>query len=76
MKKVLLIWFVIVMLTGCIPQQLKPNFTDQDKIDPVLAETLTATPLVLAPPKEPYQTPDPNAPTRTNNPDIPTRTPT
>lgn len=76
MRKVLLVWLVIVMLTGCIPQQLKLNITDQDNIDPGLAATQAATSLVIAPPKKPYQTPDPYAPTRTHNPDIPTRTPT
>ena len=76
MKKVVLFCLVLVLLTGCIPQQLKPNNTEQNNINSDTAGTETATPIVFAPPKEPYQTPDPNAPTRTLNPNIPTRTPT
>lgn len=66
----------MVLCAGCIPQQLKTYITEQNKINSDTVATKTATPLVFAPPKEPYQTPDPNAPTRTPNPDIPTRTPT
>ena len=76
MKKVVSFCSVLVLLTGCIPQQLKPNLTEQNKIDSDPAATETAPLLVFAPPKVPYQTPDPNAPTRTPNPNIPTRTPT
>jgi len=76
MKKVVSFCSVLVLFTGCIPQQLKPNLTEQNKINSNTAVTETAPPLVFAPPKEPYQTPDPNAPTRTPNPNIPTRTPT
>jgi len=76
MKKALLICMVVVLLSACIPDQLKSYIAGKDIIDPELVATRTVTPLVIAPPKDPYQTPDPNAPTRTHNPDIPTRTPT
>ncbi|TFG49645.1 MAG: hypothetical protein E4H33_01835 [Anaerolineales bacterium] len=76
MKKVLFVCVVLVVLTGCIPRQEKQNTTDQDKIAAAMAATLTVTPLVIAPPEEPYQPPDPNASTRTSDPDIPTLTPT
>lgn len=76
MKKSLCFCFVLVLFTGCNRLQLKTNLSAQNKINSDRAATATATPLVLAPPEEPYQTPDPNAPTRTSNPDIPTRTPT
>jgi len=69
MKKVVFFCSVLVLLTGCVPHQ-------QNNINAIPAATETAAPLVFAPPKEPYQTPDPNAPTRTPNPNIPTRTPT
>ncbi len=76
MKKAVIFCLVIVLFTGCIPQQLKSYITGQNKIDSEPTATETAPPLVFAPPKEPYQTPDPNAPTRTPDPNIPTRTPT
>jgi len=75
-KKVLYFCFVLILLTGCNRLRLKTDLSDQTKINSGPAATATPTPLVLAPPEEPYQTPDPNAPTRTPNPDIPTRTPT
>jgi len=76
MKKVVSFCSFLVLLTGCIPQLIKPNLTEQNKNNSDTAVTETAPPLVFAPPEEPYQTPDPNAPTRTLNPNIPTRTPT
>lgn len=76
MKKVLFFCFVFILFTGCIPHQLKPNLTAQNRINSDPGATATAPSLVFAPPEEPYQTPDPNAPTRTPNPNIPTRTPT
>lgn len=76
MKNVLFICLVIALAAGCLPQQLQPSRTDQDNLDSALGATLTRTPLVIAPPENPYQTPDPNAPTRTLNPNIPTLTPT
>jgi hypothetical protein len=75
-KRVLCFCSVLVLFTGCNRLQLKTNLSNQNKINSDTSTTVTATPLVLAPPEEPYQTPDPNAPTRTPNPDIPTRTPT
>ena len=76
MKKVVLICLILFLFTGCIPQQLKSIIPGQNQINSDTAATETATPLVFAPPKDPYQTPDPNAPTRTPDPNIPTRTPT
>lgn len=76
MKKVLFICLVLALASGCIPQELQPGLPGQDDLDPVLEPTLTNTPLVIAPPENPYQTPDPDAPTRTLNPSIPTLTPT
>ncbi|MCD6424740.1 MAG: hypothetical protein J7L35_04500 [Anaerolineales bacterium] len=76
MKKVVLFCLVLVLFTGCIPQQLKSNIPGQNQINSDAAATETAPPLVFAPPKDPYQTPDPNAPTRTPDPNIPTRSPT
>ena len=76
MKKVVLFFLVLVLFTGCIPQQLKSKIPGQNQINSDTGATETAAPLVFAPPKDPYQTPDPNAPTRTPDPNIPTRTPT
>lgn len=76
MKKVVLFCVVLVLFTGCTSQQLRSNIPGQNQINSDTAPTETATPLVFAPPKDPYQTPDPNAPTRTHDPNIPTRTPT
>jgi len=72
MKKVLFVCLVLVVLTGCVPQQIKPD----DKVASNLAATLTITPLVIKSPAEPYQPPDPNAPTKTPDPAVPTLTPT
>ncbi len=76
MKKVWLRCMALVILSSCNSLQLKPNTTDQDSIVSTPASSQTATPLVIAPPEQPYQTADPNAPTRTLNPGIPTWTPT
>lgn len=76
MKKVVLFCSVFVLIAGCIPRQLNLNLTDQNRDDSQAAATATETPLVFAPPDQPYQTSDPNAPTRTPDPEIPTLTPT
>ncbi len=75
-KGVVNICMVLIFLSACVPQQLKSFLPGQDNNAAVQAAIQTETPLVIAPPKQPYKTPDPNAPTRTNNPNIPTWTPT
>jgi len=76
MKKVIVLCLVLVLFSGCISQQIESNISGQNQINSDTVPTETASPLVFAPPKTPYQTPDPNAPTRTPDPNIPTLTPT
>lgn len=76
MKKALVFWMAIIILTGCRSLEQLSGVPNQEDPAPILVGTPTPTTLVFAPPDEPYQTADPNAPTATLNPSIPTRTPT
>jgi hypothetical protein len=76
MKKILVFWLVLMMLSGCSSLQQDTGIPGQGDSTPFLESTQDPPTLVFAPPDEPYQTSDPNAPTKTLNPAIPTLTAT
>jgi len=69
MKKILVLGLVIVLLTGCLPQQIEPSADTGDTIATLVAATLTAEPESK---DQPGQTVIASVSTVTPDPSIPT----